>query len=102
MRWTGYDPDTDIPSQDEYIARCPACGDPIDYCQGHGEMGDPVGFAILAAHDGGDHTGCHPEGCDESPSRDPDLNSDDWNEPTFDIPGSDEAREERQSFGEAY
>lgn len=63
MRWTGYDPDTDIPG-DEDVARCPACGDPIDYCQGHGEIGDPAGFAILEAHDAGDHTGCHPDGCD--------------------------------------
>ena len=26
---------------------CPACGDFIDYCQGHGEIGDPEGYAIL-------------------------------------------------------
>ena len=26
---------------------CPACGDPIDYCQGHGEIGDPEGYAII-------------------------------------------------------
>jgi hypothetical protein len=43
---------------------CPACGDPIDYCQGHGEIGDPAGFAILAAHDDDDHSGCNPAGCD--------------------------------------
>ena len=47
---------------------CPACGDPIDYCQGHGEIGDPAGFAILMAHDDGDHSGCHPDGCEEAPS----------------------------------
>lgn len=94
MRWTGYDPDTDIPGDD--VARCPACGNPIDYCQGHGEIGDPAGFAILAAHDDGDHSHCSTVGCEES------LNSDDWNAATFDIPGSDEAREERQAFGEAY
>lgn len=40
---------------------CPACGDRIDYCQGHGEIGDPDGFDVLDAHDNGDHTGCHPE-----------------------------------------
>jgi hypothetical protein len=51
---------------DEYIARCPACGDPIDYCQGHGEIGDPVGFAILAKHDDDDHSECSPIGCPES------------------------------------
>lgn len=26
---------------------CPVCADEIDYCQGHGEIGDPVGFARL-------------------------------------------------------
>jgi hypothetical protein len=44
--------------------RCPACGDIIDYCQGHGEIGDPWGATILNQHDGGDHSGCHPDGCD--------------------------------------
>ncbi|QAU07324.1 hypothetical protein SEA_NOSILAM_83 [Gordonia phage NosilaM] len=47
--------------------RCVACGEPIDYCQGHGEIGDPVGAAILDAHDDGDHNNCHPLGCDETP-----------------------------------
>ena len=23
------------------VGYCPACGDPMDYCQGHGDMGDP-------------------------------------------------------------
>ncbi len=45
---------------------CPACGDRIDYCQGHGEIGDPAGYAILEAHDDGDHAKCHPNGCDEA------------------------------------
>jgi len=54
-------------SDAEYTPRCPACGDPIDYCQGHGEIGDPAGRAILDAHDAGDHSGCHPEGCEEAP-----------------------------------
>lgn len=49
----------------EYFARCPACGEPIDYCQGHGEIGDPVGARILVQHDDGDHSDCDPEGCDE-------------------------------------
>lgn len=49
--------------EDEYVSRCPACGDPIDYCQGHGEIGDPEGYAILQAHDDGNHLGCHPDGC---------------------------------------
>lgn len=47
----------------EPVSCCPACGDPIDYCQGHGEIGDPAGRAILDAHDDGDHSQCHPEGC---------------------------------------
>lgn len=60
-------PDDEEDEEDEeYVARCPACGDPIDYCQGHGEMGDPAGFAILAAHDGDDHSECHPDGCESS------------------------------------
>lgn len=37
---------------------CPACGSVIDYCQGHGEIGDPVGAAIIKAHGEGDHGGC--------------------------------------------
>lgn len=48
----------------EYVSRCPACGDVIDYCQGHGEIGDPIGAAVLAAHDMGRHRDCHPDGCD--------------------------------------
>lgn len=39
---------------------CPVCGDTPDYCQGHGEIGDPAGFSTLAKHDGGDHSNCHP------------------------------------------
>jgi hypothetical protein len=38
--------------------QCPVCGDAMDYCQGHGETGDPIGFAILTAHDRGDHSTC--------------------------------------------
>ena len=45
---------------------CPACGDPIDYCTGQGEIGDPAGFAILVAHDAGDHADCHRGGCDDA------------------------------------
>lgn len=45
----------------EYIAICPACGNPIDYCQGHGEIGDPAGNRILNDHDNDTHNGCHPE-----------------------------------------
>lgn len=43
---------------------CPACGDVIDYCQGHGEIGDPDGFAILSAHDNEVHDDCHRAGCE--------------------------------------
>ena len=52
---------------DDYVdtdERCPACGSPIDYCQGHGDIGDPFGAMILEAHDYGDHTQCHTDGCD--------------------------------------
>lgn len=51
---------------DDYVdtERCPACGSPIDCCQGHGDIGDPVGAMILEAHDDGAHHGCHPAGCD--------------------------------------
>lgn len=27
--------------------QCPVCLDPMDYCQGHGEIGDYEGFVIL-------------------------------------------------------
>ena len=40
-------------------AVCPACGQAISYCPGHGESGDPVGHAILKAHDNDDHGLCH-------------------------------------------
>lgn len=36
---------------DEIEGKCPACGDPIDYCQGHGEIGDPEGYAILKQYE---------------------------------------------------
>jgi hypothetical protein len=47
-----------------YDAHCPACGDPIDYCQGHGQIGDPEGNQILWQHDHGEHEDCHPAGCE--------------------------------------
>jgi hypothetical protein len=59
-------------ANETYVSRCPCCGEYIDYCQGHGEIGDPAGFAILAAHDDDDHSGCNPAGCDvaaEAPLR---------------------------------
>lgn len=49
----------------ESVSRCPVCGDPIDYCQGHGQIGDPIGASILSAHDDGYHGRCDPAGCDE-------------------------------------
>jgi len=48
---------------DEYVAHCPACGEPIDYCQGHGPIGDPYGAFILKRHDEGNHYNCNPFGC---------------------------------------
>jgi hypothetical protein len=60
--------DCDCPRcQDENESRCPVCGDFSDYCLGHGEIGDPAGFAILTSHDAGNHDDCHPEGCEEAP-----------------------------------
>ena len=47
-------------------ARCPYCTEPIDYCRGHGELGDPEGAAVLAEHDEGRHFGCDPRGCEEA------------------------------------
>lgn len=46
------------------VERCPVCGDPADYCQGHGETGDPRGWRKMIAHDHGDHTECHSAGCE--------------------------------------
>ncbi|QFP97764.1 hypothetical protein KNU79_gp82 [Gordonia phage NadineRae] len=46
--------------------RCVVCGEVVDYCQGHGSIGDPDGAAVLRAHDDGDHDGCHPAGCDDA------------------------------------
>ena len=37
----------------EIISACPACAEPIDYCQGHGQIGDPAGRAILDAEQEG-------------------------------------------------
>lgn len=44
----------------ESFALCPACGSPIDYCQGHGDIGDSIGAEILRYHDSGNHSHCHP------------------------------------------
>lgn len=46
------------------LAICPACGNAIDHCPGHGDIGDPTGAAIVRGHDTDeDHSQCHPEGC---------------------------------------
>jgi hypothetical protein len=52
----------------EFMAKCPACGDFMDGCPGHPKTRDPVGFAILAKHEKGDHSDCDPAGCDEAPN----------------------------------
>ena len=67
MRGTGKPRQRESESEmDEYIGEpnCPACGQPIDYCQGHGSLGDPHGAEILAMHDRDNHSQCHPDGCD--------------------------------------
>lgn len=51
----------------EYESRCVACGDPIDYCQGHGEVGDFWGHVILTSHDCGIHSFCDEDACEEAP-----------------------------------
>ena len=50
---------------EDYVSTCPACGAAIDYCTGHGDIGDPDGAAVITAHhEYGDHTRCHPAGCE--------------------------------------
>lgn len=45
---------------------CPACGEYPDYCQGHGEIGDPYGREALQRHARGDHSVCVPSAqCEE-------------------------------------
>lgn len=50
------DPEQDL--IDEIVSICPACGQPIDYCSGHGAIGDPAGAAVLEWHDAGNHSWC--------------------------------------------
>lgn len=45
-------------SSDMWVEDCVVCGQPSDYCPGHGEIGDPAGYRILVAHDEGDHSMC--------------------------------------------
>lgn len=44
--------------------RCVVCGSFVDYCLGHGPIGDPLGFGIQMCHDEGDHGGCNPLACE--------------------------------------
>lgn len=37
---------------------CPSCGEREEWCQGHGQIGDPVGYRIALAHDRGWHGRC--------------------------------------------
>lgn len=37
---------------------CPSCGERYDWCQGHGSIGDPVGYRIALAHNRGWHGRC--------------------------------------------
>lgn len=53
----------DVPADDD-VERCPVCGEPSDYCQGHGEVGDNRGWLNMIAHDHGDHVQCDPRGCE--------------------------------------
>lgn len=64
--WDQFPDETKDEIRSEAADRCPACGDLPDYCQGHGEIGDPDGHAVLAAHDEGHHDACHEAaGCDD-------------------------------------
>lgn len=36
-------------------SRCGYCNSPIDYCQGHGAIGDPEGFAALEGEEDDEH-----------------------------------------------
>lgn len=54
-----------VPSDE---SRCPACGEWMSFCQGHGEIGDPRGWGIMNMHDEGWHGLCHPTGCSSATS----------------------------------
>lgn len=47
-----------IVEQEEHVERCPACGETMWYCPGHGPIGDANGYGILRMHGRGDHTAC--------------------------------------------
>jgi hypothetical protein len=48
----------------DHGSRCPACGESSDYCQGHGQSGDPVGHSILRNHEDGVHDDCASGACE--------------------------------------
>ena len=50
--------------QPELITYCLVCGEPGDYCGGHGAIGDPDGWRILMHHLQDNHEGCDPHGCE--------------------------------------
>lgn len=62
------EPTEEYASSYDHEPHCPACGEHIDYCQGHGIIGDADGARRIAQHDDGDHSDCHPAGCGEAPS----------------------------------
>ena len=43
----GYTEDDEDEEVEYDGSKCPACGDWIDYCRGHGQIGDPEGYAAL-------------------------------------------------------
>lgn len=50
---------TECSRDDAYgVGTCPACGEPSDYCRGHGPSGDPDGFRAVEAHGMGNHDLC--------------------------------------------
>lgn len=64
----GFDEWTEHRAEVEEHPICPACGSVIDYCQGHGTLGDPEGARILEAHDDDEHDECHENAdCYEEP-----------------------------------
>lgn len=60
---------TEVYDLDGIVTYCPACGEATDFCQGHGEIGDPEGHRILTDHDSGRHPQCNPWACTESSIR---------------------------------
>lgn len=42
---------TEVEDMEAEPERCPVCGEFPDYCQGHGEIGDPEGYALLVKYD---------------------------------------------------